>query len=384
MTVIALLLTVTVGQVARAETRNYQYDGNMPFVKMMLSMMVAMGIIDRVPGNGRYGGYSPQSRWSGFNSPLQRSPWMNSPWLNSPNGYSSGPGRFGSAWGNPGWGVLPVESYSPYSYSGNNYASNDLPWSSSELSGWVDEPWESSVWNSKAQDVNRIQPSSPQQPNSQRSDRASQNNVNNELNHVVNNPPQNTGQPGSGRQYQGQQNNQQLNKNRNPNQSSRSRSPLSRLVQPTQQSAQQPLQQSWQQNAQGNTRPQANTRPQGRPSYRSSSRPAPGNIKPGNIKQRPCITEFCGLKKPNINGFWVTQNGEMLGVKNNQFLWNDGSSRYLSGLMKIENEYLVFSVEGSKQLLHFKYKISGNHLLTMQPDGKIRDFVRMSKDGYFY
>jgi len=93
-------------------------------------------------------------------------------------------------------------------------------------------------------------------------------------------------------------------------------------------------------------------------------------------REKPCITEFCGLKKPNLNGLWVAQNGEILGVKGNKFLWADTSERYLAGYLKIENEYLVASVDGSERLLRFKYKLAGDHLLTMQSDGEIREFIR--------
>jgi len=102
------------------------------------------------------------------------------------------------------------------------------------------------------------------------------------------------------------------------------------------------------------------------------------------LKQKPCVTEFCGLKKPNLNGLWVAQNGEMLGVKNHRYLWSDSNSRYLTGQLKIQNEYLLASVDGyDDKLMRFKYKLAGNHLLTMQPDGKTREFVRVPANEYF-
>ena len=47
-----------------------------------------------------------------------------------------------------------------------------------------------------------------------------------------------------------------------------------------------------------------------------------------------------------------------------------------TGEIKLQNEYLLARVEGSEQLMRFKYKLAGDHLLTMQPDGKIREFIR--------
>ena len=101
------------------------------------------------------------------------------------------------------------------------------------------------------------------------------------------------------------------------------------------------------------------------------------------IRQKPCITEFCGLKKPNLKGLWVAQNGELLGINNQKFLWSDGTERYLTGEIKIQNEYLLARVEGREQLMRFKYKLAGDHLLTMQPDGVIREFIRMSPEQYY-
>jgi hypothetical protein len=374
---IVLLLTLAVGQLASADVRNYRYDGNMPFIKMMLSMMSAMGMIDRVPSDGLNGGYYPQSRWGGQNgrygnSPFQRSPWMSSPWMNAP-----GLDHYGSAWnddrwGEPRWGILPVDSYSPYNNSAYGYPRDVSPWSSSELSGWVDEPWETSSWNPEAQ--KRSQQAQPlaNQPQQQVTQAP------------VANPGYREGQPmrntPAGSQQVGQaqydsQNNRQ-NERRNEPQAY-SRSPLSKLSPPQQYRTEQYPAQQYPEQSRRQYETRANN--QSPPAHRPASKP-PRN----SVKQKPCVTEYCGLKKPNINGFWVTQDGEMLGIKNNEFLWSDGEKRRLSGRMKIDNEYLIFNVEGSKSLMHFKYKISGNRLLTMQPDGKIREFARMSRDGYFY
>ena len=77
-----------------------------------------------------------------------------------------------------------------------------------------------------------------------------------------------------------------------------------------------------------------------------------------------------------MNGLWVAENGEMLGISGKKFLWGDAEERYLTGLIKIQNEYLLASVEGSERLMRFKYKLAGDHLLTMQPNGTIREFIR--------
>ena len=344
----ALLLMFLSSQVVRAEVKLYQYDGKLPFVQMMLNMMVAMGILDRLPANGRYGmaGY-PSSSWGGLSNPYARAlamrgfspgssllngygnnPFMRSPWLQSPWSSSA---IDGVDWGSPNWGVLPVESYarSPYGYGAYDSVPGNTYWSRDELDGWVNEPWETSAWNPKAETSSKdkqTQASQPQAPQ------------------VVQNFNYNVPVPSGDAS----------------NQRSRKSSPLAKLAQPSY--------------AQRSQRPPPvnNRNTQQRTNKPVRKKPI----------QKPCITEFCGLKKPNLNGLWVAQDGEMLGIKNNRYLWSDSNSRYLTGKIKIQNEYLLANVDGHDRLMRFKYKLAGNRLLTMQPDGKIREFVRMRADQY--
>ena len=127
-TFFALILVVSGSQLAYGETRVYQYDGKLPFVQMMLNMMTAMGILDRLPGNGYNGNFGrssyPSSTWSRYNRSYD-----------APD----------SLWGNPNWGVLPYESYSQ-----NNYSSNGLYRSRDDANGWVNDSWEASDWNTQA------------------------------------------------------------------------------------------------------------------------------------------------------------------------------------------------------------------------------------------
>lgn len=365
--IFAVLLTLAGSQLVSAEVRQYQYDGKMPFVQMMLAMMSAMGILDRVPVNGLYGssGYpgsslnnpyaralamrglspallqNPYTRnsalrklYGGYpNSTYGNNPFMSSPWLQSP-WTQSGLNSASPVWGSPSWGVLPLESYTLNNYAPYGSRWQSPAWSASDLSGWVNEPWETSTWNPKAE---------TSRPPSQSSM----------------SPPQNYHAPDEGR-HPAQQ---QLYNGYQP-------SPLSKLLPPPDY---RPDYRPDQQRAQPYRRPPD--------SYSEESPEWPSDIE---LQQKPCVTDFCGLKKPNLNGLWVAQNGEMLGIKNQKFLWNDGSSRYLTGLMKIQNEYLLASVEGSDRLMQFKYKLAGNHLLTLQPDGVIREFTRMPINQYPY
>lgn len=414
--IIILLLMCSVTQHVHAQAKVYQYDGKLPFIQMMLNMMVAMGALDRLPNNARYGMQG--------SSPYAGNSFPGSPWAQGAN-------NVGSLWGSPSWGVLPADSYTRNSNvanhgtinpgAGNYGAANSggsAYWSQSELNGWVNEPWETSSWNSQAAAANVPQPQTV-------------------ANQAMNNPAMQyrgslppTVQPRvSPQAVRPQSNNVPLVQNFNfiaPNEQgskntyqrgSSNRSPLAKLMPPRQagvppgievrppvmrseqrsgwQRPGQPLghQQSrypdqWQGQQPGQQLGQQLGQRSGQHQGQQFERPPPmakNNFQhaPKKFKQAPCVTEFCGLKIPNLNGLWVTQDGEMLGVKNTRYLWSDGKSRYLTGQIKIQNEYLLTSVDDHKQLIRFKYKLAGDHLLTMQPDGVIREFARMSPGRYY-
>ena len=274
-----LLLMGLGGQVVSADVRNYQYDGKMPFVQMMLDMMSAMGILDRVPVNGAYSRYGA-SRYS--NSPWSRSFLHGNGWNDGGWGDNGLGGRlWDEKWGDPTWGVLPPESYA--------------------LNGRVDESWGNSPWN-------------PQRQAAPTESAYNENNIS---------PRGLSPQAGVGQPY-----------------------PLRRL-----------------------------------PSAKQTPRQSNNRLN-SELKQKPCVTDSCGLKKPDLNGLWVSKEGEMLGIKDNSYLWSDGDSRYLTGRMNVQNKHLITSIDGSPRLVRFKYKYSGNHLLTRDPNGKVREFMRMSAAQY--
>ena len=175
---IALLLLLSGGQIAHAQKKLYQQDGNMPFVQMMLSMMAAMGLIDRFPANG-YGGFGrpdmsnpymraltiqglpPGSSHSGFaNNPFVRAPWLQTPW-SLPASDGANVNSASPIWGTPSWGVLPTDRYSPNNY--DPYRSSSV-WSESNLDSWVNEPWETSLWNPDAGAKAEVPVQDTQQP----------------------------------------------------------------------------------------------------------------------------------------------------------------------------------------------------------------------------
>lgn len=387
--IIVLLLALLSSQIVHAEVKLYQYDGKLPFVQMMLNMMVAMGIIDRLPSNMVYGGYNnfgrsglSSSPWSGntnpyaralamrginpgyansalANNPFLRSPWMQSPWSQSAL-YDSAPGGVSPVWGTPGWGVMPYDGLSRY-----GGLQSDPYWSSSDLDGWVDETWETSDWNPKAESSaqtqsNQDQQAQPQQPSQ-----------NVPLVQNIYNVPANV--PGQTEDATAnlQPERQQLRHQGNVN----NRSPLSKLAQPSQRSSRQMPAQL----------PGKSQRQPAKSAQASSAKVSPLQKRlKHSAREKPCVTEFCGLKKPNLNGLWVAKNGEMLGIKNERYLWSDPSERYLTGQIKIQNEYLVANAEGYDSVMRFKYKLAGDYLLTMQPNGTVREFARMPANQNYY
>lgn len=269
--ILILLLGLLSGSLAHAEIRNYQYDGKLPFVKMMLNMMVAMGILDRAPVNGIYNTHNMYTPYGMSKNRYGNRNWANNVWGNNIQNNALG----NAAWGQPRWGVLPDDSYSLGNYQ-NNYPSN--------MNGWVNEPWEMSAWNNHRQ--------------------------NKQVADVVERAQRDTASNQSGKSLATGQ----------------------------------------------------------------SPRLSP------KLKQKACVTEFCGLQAPSLNGLWISREGEMLGVKNSSYLWSDGQSRHLTGEIKLKNNYFLVSADGYDQLMRFKYNLDGNYLLTMQPDGLVREFKRVSSE----
>jgi len=405
--IFALTLMLSTSQIARAENNLYRSDSKMPFVKMMLGMMSAMGIIDRVPNRGGYGGYGAGFPYSGMTNPYMRAlamrgvsptalssmsnpyssnPFARSPWLQSPLSQTSlsqnGLNPYSPVWGNPDWGVLPIDSYSlgdsgwadhdQYGLQSRRYYQKPY-WSRDDIDGWVNEPWENSAWNPDAQALVKSRP-----PQQKPTAPALVQNFN--YNVPVPKPAPAGNQQAGNQQTGGPQ--------------GYSVSPLAKLAPPRNSgpsSMQRPSQLSRQRSGLQSVPPAMQQQAARRPSPLSKqSRQNPKNMqarewanKPVNrIPQKPCVTEFCGLKIPNLDGLWVAQSGEMLGIKNHRYLWSDSKSRYLTGQLKIQNEYLLANVDDHDKLMRFKYKLAGNHLLTMQPDGTVREFVRMSRSQY--
>lgn len=95
------------------------------------------------------------------------------------------------------------------------------------------------------------------------------------------------------------------------------------------------------------------------------------------MRPSSCIEGGClSQSNQSLNGLWVNEEGEMLGIKNDQFLWTDGKDTYMSGLMNISGDHVEANVDGSNEQISYDYRVQGNELLTRDASGVIRSFWR--------
>ncbi len=160
----AIFLSLFISRAAIARAQYYQYNGNLPFVEMMLDMMTAMGMLDKIPpqfmGNG-YGGYNGLNYYnnpllrnallnrSGWNSLRLSPPGLNSPSLNLLGLNASGLNLYGmSPYGLNPYNLNPY-SMSPYDPSlyntGYNTRLNPLWTSPRSASSRPGSPW-NNIW----------------------------------------------------------------------------------------------------------------------------------------------------------------------------------------------------------------------------------------------
>ncbi|MCW8935254.1 MAG: hypothetical protein OQK98_11070 [Gammaproteobacteria bacterium] len=81
-------------------------------------------------------------------------------------------------------------------------------------------------------------------------------------------------------------------------------------------------------------------------------------------------------KRIRLDGVWITQHGEMLGIKGRQFLWSDGKSRYLTGEFVRRPKDFSLKVSQSGYIASYQYLLDGNYMQTRDTNGVVRSFVR--------
>ena len=93
----------------------------------------------------------------------------------------------------------------------------------------------------------------------------------------------------------------------------------------------------------------------------------------------PCSNPSCinPFQAERLNGVWLSRQGEMLGIKNRQFLWSDGYSRYLNGQIKINPQAFTLKTAANVPSVSYQYQLNNNRLQTRDTNGIVRQFVRM-------
>jgi len=84
-------------------------------------------------------------------------------------------------------------------------------------------------------------------------------------------------------------------------------------------------------------------------------------------------------KRPyrKLNGLWIGDNGSMLGIRGNHFLWYDDNNQYTKGKLVKSPTMMKARIEGSTTAVRYHYRLHGNELMIMSSDGKMHTFNRM-------
>ena len=78
-----------------------------------------------------------------------------------------------------------------------------------------------------------------------------------------------------------------------------------------------------------------------------------------------------------LNGLWIGDNGAMLGIRGNRFLWYDDNNQYSKGQLVKSPTMMKARIEGSTTVVRYHYQLHGNELVIMSSDGKMHTFNRM-------
>ena len=95
--------------------------------------------------------------------------------------------------------------------------------------------------------------------------------------------------------------------------------------------------------------------------------------------RKPSQTVYSGTISKHdrrLDGLWIGESGEMLGIRGNDFLWYDGKDRYAKGKLVKTPTMMKAKIERSKKMISLHYRLIDNELFTVSKDGKMRIFNR--------
>ena len=105
---------------------------------------------------------------------------------------------------------------------------------------------------------------------------------------------------------------------------------------------------------------------------------------PGNSRfNNNCQSILCGNRAATLNGVWVASNGEMFGIKDNKFLWNDGKQQYLTGTVQVNRDKIITTIDGLNQIIPYQYALKDNRLQIRDRNNIVKVFQRV-KSGNRY
>lgn len=352
---LSTLLVVTTNVEARL--KYYRYNSNIPMVEMSLNMMVAMGVLEQIPrqlvhdGNpysrlttAQYGpysrnlyGYPINSRYynnrlydsylGGLTSPYSRnygSPYGYTPgnlrggaWGNQWSNQWGSPwsNQWGDQWSNPWSGAYGNQPYRSWNYPSGSLGGNQFnnPWGSSWNNQWMN-PW-TSPWS-------------------------------NTMTNPFSGPFGGMGgwpvTPGYSSMPMSP--NSVFGGNRSRNNPLRSGRPV--LIKYRKEDG------------------SIGNRP---PSFRHTSRAGHRN---GEYRTNSRKSDR------RLDGIWVGDTGETLGIRGSDFLWHDGKNQYVNGKLSKSPTTIQVMIDGANEVVRYRYKFLRNQLVIMSMDGKVRRFSR--------
>ena len=316
-----------------ARLKYYRYDADIPMVEMSLNMMVAMGVLEQIPGRLVHDGNPYNRVVNAKHSPYSRSHYSSPVSSRYYNKY-----RYNDYWDEP---------ISPYSRSyGSRYGYSPDPWYRSG-GDYRDSPW-SSRWDYPRY-TNRGGPWGNQ--------------WNNPWNTTWGSPWGNSWNsqwmnPWSSSPY-GYMGGWPLT----PGYSTMPLSPDSLLGDDW--SKQSPYQSddSLQQYRNKDSYSMEKTSWLGQPSRAGYKR-----ARQRSVNRKP---------QPKLNGLWIGNDGEMLGIRGNGFLWYDDDNQYAKGQLLKSPTMMKVRIEGANTVNRYHYRLHGNELVIISRDGKMRTFNRM-------
>ncbi len=80
---------------------------------------------------------------------------------------------------------------------------------------------------------------------------------------------------------------------------------------------------------------------------------------------------------PKLNGLWIGDNGAMLGIRGNRFLWYGDNNQYTKGQLARSSTMIKARIEGSAAAVRYHYRLRDNELVIISGDGKFHTFNRM-------